>query len=63
MGNCNKKDGSRDFISELQDRDGKDRKDSFAFIDEVQDDDGTKKYHIRPKNEAQASNDMFDFEK
>ena len=48
MGNCNKKD-DRDFLDEIKNED-REREDSFAIVDEVMDDDGNKKYHIRAKN-------------
>ena len=62
MGNCNKKAGSIDFVGELKGA-RKDRTESFAFVDSVIDTDGSKKFHIRPKDEAQAKNEVFTFEK
>ena len=63
MGNCNKKAGQRDFMDDLQNERYKNRSDSFAFVDEIIDTDGIKKFHIRPKDEKQANNEMFSFNK
>ena len=65
MGNCNKKDGTRDFMHDLKNGEDsfKGRTESFAIIDGDVDDDGNANYYIRPKNQAQQDSELFSFEK